>query len=239
MMTDMQHKIAALILFAMLGCSGADQQQAAPPIAAKPTPAVHDKRPVVLFLGTSLSAGLGVGADRAFPALIQQKIDSAGLKFRVENAGLSGETSAGGLRRLDWSLQQPIDVLVLELGANDGLRGLSVSELHANLDSIITRTHHRFPDADVVIAGMEAPPNLGRKYTTSFHEAFTSLARKHHAALIPFLLEGVGGKPELNQDDGIHPNVRGHQIVAETVWKTLKPILQKRVRARSAQAATG
>ncbi len=199
---------------------------------------MRDPRGVILFLGTSLTAGYGVGADKAFPALIQQKLDSAGYPFRVENAGLSGETSAGGLRRLDWSLQQPIDVLVLELGGNDGLRGLSVVELRANLDSIMTRTRRRYPESDILLAGMEAPPNLGAAYTSEFRATYRELARKHHAVLIPFLLEGVGGKPELNQEDGIHPNVTGHAIVAQTVWRALQPMLQHRINAGKARAAT-
>lgn len=239
MINDMRPKIAALLLFATLACS----QKPEPPqahVASAPAPVAHprDRRGVVLFLGTSLSAGLGVGADRAFPALVQQKIDSAGYPFRVENAGLSGETSAGGLRRLDWSLQQPVDVLVLELGANDGLRGLPVAAMRANLDSIIVRTQRRYPDCDVLIAGMEAPPNLGAQYTTSFRQVFRDLADKHHAVLLPFLLSGVAGKAELNQEDGMHPNVAGHKIVAQNIWKKLQPLLQRRITAAQAPAAT-
>ncbi|HSG66763.1 MAG TPA: arylesterase, partial [Gammaproteobacteria bacterium] len=162
------------------------------------------------------------------PALIQQKIDSAGLPFRVVNAGLSGETSAGGLRRLEWSLQEPIDVLVLELGANDGLRGLPVEQMRANLDSIIGLTRARYPGVGVVIAGMEAPPNLGQRYTTAFSRTFEELARSRDAALIPFLLDSVGGMPELNQDDGIHPTVEGHRILARNVWRVLGPVLERR-----------
>jgi len=188
----------------------------------------RDTRRVVLFVGTSLTAGYGLGAEFAYPALIQQKIDSAGLPFRVVNAGVSGETSAGGLRRLDWYLQQPIDVLVLELGANDALRGLRPSEMKANLDSIINHTRDRYPDASIVIAGMEAPPNLGETYTSQFRAVFTDLARAHKAVLIPFLLDGVGGVAELNQEDGIHPTVEGQQIMAGTVWKTLGPVLTTR-----------
>jgi acyl-CoA thioesterase-1 len=191
----------------------------------------------VLFLGTSLTAGYGVGAENAFPALIQQKLDSAGLPFRIVNAGLSGETSAGGLRRLDWSLQQPVEVLVLELGANDGLRGLSVQQLRANLDSIMARTRARYPDADIVIAGMEAPPNLGRQYTESFRKTYSDLADKYDAVLIPFLLDGVAANAALNQEDGIHPSRAGHARIAETVWQTLQPVLAKRVTS-PAPAAT-
>ena len=192
----------------------------------------RDTRGVVLFLGTSLTAGFGVGADNAWPAIIQQAIDSAGLPFRVVNAGLSGETSAGGLRRLDWSLQQPIEALVLELGANDGLRGLPVADMRANLDSILTRTHRRYPDAALVIAGMQAPPNLGARYTSAFTSTFRELAEKHDAALVPFLLEGVGGRPGMNQEDGIHPTAAGHEILAANAWRVLGPRLEARVAGR-------
>jgi len=212
----------------MLGCTRTDEAPAAAQGAAPPQQPTRDTRGAILFLGTSLTAGYGVGVEHAFPALIQEKLDSAGLPFRVVNAGLSGETSAGGLRRLDWSLQQPIEVLVLELGANDGLRGLSVAQLRANLDSIITITRRRYPDAAVVIAGMRAPPNLGVSYTQAFSEAYNALARKHDALLIPFLLDGVAAIPRLNQDDGIHPNIEGHQRIAATMWRALQPLLRQR-----------
>lgn len=188
------------------------------------------ERGVVLFLGTSLTAGYGVGVEQAYPAVIQAMIDSAGLPFRVSNAGLSGETSAGGLRRLDWSLQEPIDVLVLELGANDGLRGLDVGALRANLDSILTRTKRRYPDAGLVVLGMEAPPNMGPDYTREFRETFRAVARAHDATLVPFLLEGVAARPALNQEDRIHPNSEGHRVMAGTVWEALLPVLQGAVR---------
>lgn len=187
---------------------------------------------MVLFVGTSLTAGYGLGAEFAYPALIQQKIDSAGLPFRVVNAGVSGETSAGGLRRADWYLQQPIEMLVLELGANDALRGLRPSEMEANLDSIIQHTRDRYPEAAIVIAGMEAPPNLGDTYTSQFRAVFTDLAREHNAVLIPFLLEGVGGIAELNQDDGIHPTEQGQRVMAETVWTFVGPVLTSRAAAK-------
>src|SRR5690606_19143752 len=174
------------------------------------TAPARDERGVVLFLGTSLTAGYGVGAEVAYPARIQEKIDSAGLPFRVVNGGISGETSAGGLARLDWMLQQPIDVLVLELGANDGLRGYDIATMRANLDAILTRTRERYPDARFGIAGMEAPPNMGDDYTRRFRDTFRNLARDHDAALIPFLLDGVAAAPELNLEDGIHPTPAGH-----------------------------
>lgn len=186
----------------------------------------RNDRAAVLFLGTSLTAGYGVGASAAYPALVQQRIDSAGLPYRVVNAGLSGETSAGGRERLDWSLQDSIAVLVLELGANDGLRGLPVEQLRANLDEILRRTRERYPDVRIVIAGMEAPPNLGPRYTREFRDVFPALARRYDAALIPFLLEDVATRAELNQEDGIHPNERGHALIASRIWEVLEPVLE-------------
>jgi acyl-CoA thioesterase I len=182
----------------------------------------------VVFVGTSLTAGYGVGEDAAYPALIQRRIDDASLPFRVVNAGISGETSAGGLRRIDWSLQQPVDVLVVELGANDGLRGLDPAAMRSNLDQILTRARERYPDVALVLIGMEAPPNLGTAYVTRFRRAFSDLAREHDAALVPFLLEGVAGEAALNIEDGIHPNPAGHRIIATTVWDVLGPLLRER-----------
>ena len=201
-------------------------------------PPQRDTTGVVLFLGTSLTAGYGIGAEYAYPALIQKRLDAAGYDLRVVNAGISGETSAGGLRRIDWSLQQPVRVLVLELGANDGLRGLSVAAMRSNLTAIIDRTLKRYPDAEIVIAGMEAPPNLGANYTTSFRKTFRDLAGKYDAALIPFLLEGVATVPELNQEDRIHPNIEGQKRVAETVWEVLEPVIQRAAAQLPAKAAT-
>lgn len=211
----------------MLGCSRADEPPRTAP-AVEPAAPQPDARPVILFLGTSLTAGYGVGADRAYPALVQNRLDSAGYAFRAVNAGLSGETSAGGLRRLEWWLQQPVSVLVLELGANDGLRGLPVAQLRANLDSIITRTRQRYPGVAVVIAGMQAPPNLGTQYTSQFEKTYRDVSRKHDALLIPFLLEGVAADAALNQEDGIHPNAEGHGRIAALMWTALEPVLQQR-----------
>lgn len=193
-------------------------------------------RPVVLFLGTSLTAGLGLEPEEAYPALVQQKIDSAGLDVRVVNAGVSGETSAGGLRRIDWVLQQPIAVLVLELGANDALRGQDLAVTKRNLQEIIDRTRERQPRARIVIAGMEAPPNLGIAYTRRFRELFVELARENDLALVPFLLQGVGGVPSLNQSDGIHPNAAGARIMAANVWRVLEPILRRAARSANLPA---
>jgi acyl-CoA thioesterase-1 len=180
----------------------------------------------IVFLGDSLSAGYGVKPAEAFPALIGEKIREAGLAYKVENAGLSGDTTAGGLRRVDWLLQKPIDILVIELGGNDGLRGLPVGAIKSNLQAIIDKTKAKNPQVKVVIAGMQMPPNLGGDYASAFERAFGEVAKANDAAVIPFLLEGVGGSRELNQPDQIHPTAAGHKIIAETVWRTLEPLLR-------------
>lgn len=181
---------------------------------------------VILFFGDSLTAGYGLDPAQAFPAVIQEKIHARGWNFRAINAGLSGETTAGGLRRIDWVLQRPIAVLVLALGANDALRGLPVEAAQHNLQAIIERTKKKYPGVQVVLAGMQAPPNLGLDYTSRFRAMFPDLAAVHGAALVPFLLDGVGGIPALNLPDGLHPTPAGHQIVADNVWKVLEPVLQ-------------
>jgi acyl-CoA thioesterase-1 len=184
----------------------------------------------VVFLGDSLTAGYGLAdpASEAYPAVIQRKIDAAGLPWRVVNAGVSGETSAGGLRRIDWVMRQPIDLLVLALGANDGLRGLSPEATRANLQQIIERIRTKRPQAKVVIAGMQMPPSYGADYVEGFRRIFPALAEKNSAPLVPFLLEGVAAQPDLNQADGIHPNSAGHARMAETVWHVLSPLLKSR-----------
>jgi acyl-CoA thioesterase-1 len=186
-----------------------------------------EERPTVVFVGTSLTAGLGLtDPDEAYPALIQKKIDSLGLNYRVVNAGVSGETSAGALQSIGWLMRSPASVVVIETGANDGLRGLSVAAMRANIQAIIDTVKSEHPDARIVLAGMEAPPNLGARYTSSFREVFPELARANHATLIPFLLEGVAGVDSLNQADGIHPNPEGARVVADTVWRVLRPVLE-------------
>lgn len=179
----------------------------------------------LLFFGDSLSAGLGVDPDEAFPALIQRKLDAAGRPWRVVNAGLSGETTSGGLRRLDWILRQPIDIFVLELGGNDGLRGIAPEISKANLEAMITRIQKQRPHVRVVLAGMQMPANMGADYTKQFAAMYPEVAKETGVTLIPFLLDGVGGVQSLNQSDGIHPNPEGHKIVAETVWRALLPLL--------------
>ena len=178
-----------------------------------------------MVLGDSLTAGLGLKPEEAYPALLQQRVDAAGLDYAVVNAGVSGDTSAGGLSRLDWSLEGDVRVLIVALGGNDGLRGLEAGELKKNLATIIERAQGRH--AAVVLAGMEAPPNFGQAYTVSFHQVYPELASQYHVALVPFLLEGVAGDEALNQGDGIHPTAEGARIVAGNVWRVLDPILEK------------
>jgi acyl-CoA thioesterase-1 len=201
------------------GSSAAEQAPAAEPNVAPHT---------VLFLGTSLTAGYGVAPEQAYPALIQAKIDSAGLPYRVVNAGVSGETSAGALRRTDWLLRQPFDVLVIETGANDMLRGMDLDSTRANLQRILDRVRAERPDATIVLEGMMAPPNLGGAYTRAFQQIYPELAKENGVPLVPFLLEGVAGERDFNLADGIHPNAAGQRRVAETVWATLGPVLEKR-----------
>lgn len=183
---------------------------------------------MVLFLGTSLTAGYGLPAEQAYPALVQERIDAEGLDYRVVNAGVSGDTSAGGLRRIDWLLRAPVAVLVVELGANDMLRGLDVDQLRQNLWGIFDRTRTRYPDAGFLLVGMRAAPNLGRDYRRRFEAVFPETASRYDAALVPFLLEGVAGVRLLNQPDGIHPTGAGHERIAETLWPVLAPLLRSR-----------
>ena len=190
--------------------------------ATKDTVATTSGKKVILFFGDSLTAGYGLDdPSNAFPGVIQQKIDSLKLPYAVINAGVSGETTAGGLARIDWILKQKVDVFVLELGANDGLRGIDVTETTKNLQSIIDKVKARYPDAKIVLTGMQVPPSMGSNYITSFKNLFPALAEKNKIALVPFLLAGVGGNPKLNQADGIHPTAEGAKIVANNVWKVL------------------
>lgn len=183
--------------------------------------------PRVVFLGTSLTAGMGLASpEEAYVTVLDSMADAAGLPMEAVNAGVSGETSAGGLRRLDWVLREPLDILVLELGANDGLRGQDVEALRANLLEIVHRTRTRHPGARILLTGMEAPPNLGERYTSAFRAVFPSVADSVDTALVPFLLDGVAGVPELNQSDRIHPTAEGHRRIAETVWPHLEPLVR-------------
>jgi acyl-CoA thioesterase I len=184
-----------------------------------------DSKKVILFFGDSLTAGYGLSVEEAFPALVEQKFVANGRKTKVINAGLSGETTAGGVSRIDWVLRQPVDVFVLELGANDGLRGLPLDQTQRNLQSIIDKVKAKNPKVKVVVAGMMVPPNLGSEYATRFNRIFPDIAKKNNATLIPFLLQDVAGNEKLNLADGIHPNIQGHKIVADNVYKVLTPLL--------------
>jgi acyl-CoA thioesterase-1 len=193
--------------------------------AEAPAPKTDDARPKILFLGDSLTAGLGLVETQSFPGLLQKRIDEVGFDFEVVNAGVSGDTSAGGLRRLAWALQEDVRIVVVALGANDGLRGLSVTEMKQNLAQIIETA--RSKNAVVILAGMEAPPNYGAEYATAFRQAYRDLALQYKVTFIPFLLDKVAGQGALNQADGIHPNAQGAAIVADTVWNVLKPLLDQ------------
>jgi len=180
----------------------------------------------ILFFGDSITAGYGLSPEDAYPAHVEAALVKQGIEVKVVNAGLSGETSAGGLSRIDWILRQPIDIFVLELGANDGLRGLPLDQTRNNLQAIIDKVKAKNPDVKIVLAGMMVPPNLGKEYTTEFKNIYPNLAKTNKAVLIPFLLEGVAGDGNLNIADGIHPNVEGHKIVANTVLKRIEPLLK-------------
>jgi acyl-CoA thioesterase I len=224
--------LIATLAAAFVACSPADtppsvEKREAPPSAAATAPAAPKPAsdvPRIVILGDSLTAGLGLDRAQSFPSLLQARLDREGYDYHVVNAGVSGDTSAGGLRRLDWALEGNVRVLVVELGANDGLRGLPVSGMKKNLGEIITRAQAR--GITVILAGMEAPPNYGPQYTDEFRRAFRELATTHNVPLIPFLLEGVAGLRGMNQGDGIHPNREGARIVENTVWRALEPVLE-------------
>lgn len=215
-----------LLLFTACGSPGSSSKNA--PGAGLPR---QDSAPVaaavknIVFFGNSLTAGYGLKLSEAYPALIQHKIDSLHLPYKVINAGLSGETTAGGNSRITWILRQPVDIFVLELGANDGLRGISLAETEKNLQEILDKVRATYPDTKLMLAGMRVPPNMGKEYSDRFREIFEKTARHNKIAFLPFLLEGVGGEPSLNQADGIHPTAEGQKIVAENVWAVLKNLL--------------
>ncbi len=222
-----QYTAAVLLASLLAACGGSDAPRELPPPAS--STAAFSDAPVILFLGTSLTAGYGVDPSLAFPALIQGMLDSAGYRYRVVNAGVSGETSAGALRRTEWLFgQAPPAIMMLETGGNDGLRGQDPDSLEANVLAILERAAGLTPPPRLVLAGMEAPPNLGDTYTDRFRAVFPSAAARAGSILIPFLLDGVAGVDTLNQPDGIHPTVAGHAIVARTVWRALEPLLEAR-----------
>jgi acyl-CoA thioesterase-1 len=222
---------AAAVACNNVSCGWVTAEKASPSAdAPRSSPAPADPseppaRPQIVALGDSLTAGLGLLESQSYPALLQQRIDAEGYEFEVVNAGVSGDTSAGGLRRLDWALDGDVRVLIVALGANDGLRGLSVSDMKRNLTEIISRARQR--NVVVILTGMEAPPNYGQEYATAFRSAFREVAARERVLLIPFLLDKVAGHSQMNQGDGIHPNEQGARIVAETVWSVLRPILDQ------------
>jgi len=201
-----------------------EDDRAASPGARAPAASSVSSRPRIVALGDSLTAGLGLPVAAAYPALLEQRLNDAGMDFEVANAGVSGDTSAGGLERLDWALQGDVRVLIVALGGNDGLRGLPVEQLRHNLAQIIERAQARH--IDVILAGMEAPPNYGRDYIVAFHRVYPELAAQYHVAFVPFLLQGVAGSEALNQRDGIHPTAAGARLVADNVWSVLKPMVE-------------
>jgi acyl-CoA thioesterase-1 len=234
--------LAAALALTVTGCapsrddredlSRAKSREAPAPAAAASAPAraaaPAPSRPRIAVLGDSLTAGLGVAKAAAYPSLLQERLDAAGLDFEIVNAGVSGDTSAGGLARLDWALDGDVRILIVALGGNDGLRGLPAEELQSNLAHIIEKAQSR--GITVILAGMEAPPNYGRDYIVAFHKIYPALAAQYHVALVPFLLQGVAGDATLNQRDGIHPTAAGARIVADNLWTVLKPLAETRRR---------
>ncbi len=216
-----------ICFFIMTGCGRSEKdtdtvKDEQSTIVSEPS---RSEKKIIIFFGNSLTAGYGLKMSEAYPALIQSKIDSLGLSYSVVNAGVSGETTASGDSRVDWILENPVDVFVLELGGNDGLRGIPVAETTKNLQSIIRKVKARYPQAKIVLAGMQVPPNMGKAYADEFSGIYPKLAKENNVYLIPFLLERVGGERGLNLPDGIHPTAEGHKIVAETVWEVLQDVL--------------
>ncbi len=217
-----------LLLIVLLSCNNNKSGNAASQKQRVDSPVAIDssvKMKTIVFFGNSLTAGYGVDPTEAYPALIQNIIDSLKLNYKVINAGVSGETSAGGNGRIDWILRQPVDVFVLELGGNDGLRGIPLSETRKNLQAIIDKVKSKYPDAKIMLEGMQIPPNMGQQYVTGFKNIYPELSAKNNIPVVPFLLQDVGGDAKLNQPDGIHPTAEGHKILAKNVWDVLKSIL--------------
>ncbi|TFV94693.1 arylesterase [Algoriphagus kandeliae] len=219
--------ILSLILFAFLTFSCGENQAKKEEVidTEQPTSTFETPKQTILFFGNSLTAGYGIDKEDAFAGLVQQRIDSLGLDYRVINGGLSGETTAGGLSRLDWFLEDEPAIFVLELGGNDGLRGILLSETKSNLEKIIDKVRSKYPNTHIILAGMQIPPNMGQEYTDEFKEIYPQVAKEKNVTLIPFLLEGVAGDPALNLPDGIHPTEEGHQIVFETVWPFIEELI--------------
>lgn len=205
--------------FLLLACSSEKQAETAKEVQATNSPAeVQSDQKMILFFGNSLTAAYGIDPEDGFAGLTQERIDSLGLNYKVINGGLSGETTAGGLSRLDWFLEEKPDIFILELGGNDGLRGINLAETKSNLIKIIEKVRSTYPDTKIILAGMQIPPNMGQEYASEFTAMYPAVAEEKDVTLIPFLLQDVGGIPELNLPDGIHPTEEGHQIVFETIW---------------------
>ena len=213
-----------LFLFVVVSSCTTKREKTAESESASIPETVQSKK-LILFFGNSLTAGYGIEAEDAFPGLTAARIDSLGLNYRVINAGLSGETTASGLSRLDWFLEEEPAIFILELGGNDGLRGITPSETKKNLKGIIQLVRSKYPETEIVLAGMQIPPNMGQEYTKEFSGLFPEVASEENVKLIPFLLEGVAGNPDLNLPDGIHPTEEGHLIVFETIWKSIENLL--------------
>jgi acyl-CoA thioesterase-1 len=220
--------VAILVLFSCKNNTGEETMKNSSSSTSKKTENRSEvRRKTIVFFGNSLTAAYGINPEDGYIALLQQRLDSMGFDYKTVNAGLSGETTAGGKERVNWILRQPVDIFLLELGGNDALRGISPSASYNNLDSIILIVKAKYPEAKIILAGMEAPPNMGSRYTSAFRENYSKLAQLHGISLIPFFLEGVGGVPELNQSDRIHPNEEGQKILVENVWKVLEPLLAR------------
>jgi acyl-CoA thioesterase-1 len=231
-MTRFLTRVVLLVVVASSACAQPEpaEERTPPPSRSAPVEPVASTAPRIVFLGDSLTAGLGLPMEASVPALIERRLKAEGYGYAVVNAGVSGDTSAGGLNRLEWSLDGDVKVLVIELGANDGLRGLPVANMKRNLAEVIVRARSR--GIRVVLTGMEAPPNFGAVYTSEFRDAYRQLAKEHDVIFVPFFLEGVAGIPALNQSDGMHPNAEGARVIEQTVWRALEPLLTKTTHGR-------
>jgi acyl-CoA thioesterase-1 len=226
MLKQVSYLLLVLILYCNCGQNNKKENEKPTRVSSKDSTTAALPMHIILFFGNSLTAGYGVDPTEAFPAIIQKKIDSLKLDYKVINAGVSGETTSGGLSRIDWILRQKPELFVLELGGNDGLRGIPLKETKKNLQSIIDRVKEKSPSTKIILAGMMIPPNMGSQYTKEFQSIYPDLATSNKIALIPFLLQNVGGIANLNQADGIHPTAEGHRIVAENVWVVVKVMVE-------------
>lgn len=217
--------VSILFLLTFFSCGQKATETQSTTVEQEEKAAASEEKKTIIFFGNSLTAGYGLEPEEGFAGIIQAKIDSLGLDYQVINGGVSGETTASGLNRLDWFIEEEPYIFILELGGNDGLRGIAVAETKNNLQKMIRAVREKYPDTHIILAGMQIPPNMGQAYSRDFRAIFPDLAEEENVALIPFLLEGVAGEPDLNLPDGIHPSKEGHRIVAETVWEYLEPLL--------------